>query len=31
MLSISNLDTIFTNARRHKGWLKKDITEQQIN
>ena len=31
MLSISNLDAIFTNARSHKGWLKKDITEQQIN
>ena len=31
MLSISNLDAIFTNARSNKGWLKKDITEQQIN
>jgi 3-hydroxypropanoate dehydrogenase len=31
MLSISNLDAIFTNARSHKDWLKKDITEQQIN
>ncbi len=31
MLSNSSLDTLFNKARSHKAWLKKDITDDQIN
>ena len=30
MLSSSSLDTLFTKARSHKGWLDKEITSEQI-
>jgi len=31
MLSNSSLETLFTNARSQNGWLKKDITDEQIH
>ena len=31
MLSTETLDTIFKKARSHKGWLNKDITNDQIH
>ena len=31
MLSTKTLDTIFRTARSHKGWLNKDITNDQIH
>ena len=30
MLSSSSLDTLFTKARSHKGWLDKEINIEQI-
>ena len=31
MLSNGNLKTLFTEARSHKAWLNKDISNDQIN
>ena len=31
MLSTSSLDKLFTKARSHKGWINKDINDQQIH
>ena len=31
MLSNASLETLFTEARSHKAWLNKDISNDQIN